>query len=86
MNETITTFQFRKGFEVIHEMEGTFTQARKKGDELANEHGRVEMSAHNPSTNRWESLITFLGNRQAINCFGQPCIIDPDYRNMWTKE
>lgn len=79
-------FKFRKGFDEILEIECTFTEARKKGDELANEHGRIESICYNEHTCRWEALTTYLGNRQAINCFGQPCIIDPDYRNMWTKE
>lgn len=84
--EHTTKFKFRKGFDEILEIECTFTEARKKGDELANEHGRVEMIAYNTYANKWENLVTFLGNRQAINCFGEACIIDPDYRNMWTKE
>jgi hypothetical protein len=85
MNEK-NKFIFRQGFNELLEIECTFTEARKKGDELANKHGRIECLCYNEHRGRWEALTTYLGNRQAINCFGQKCIIDPDYRNMWTKD
>ncbi len=79
-------FKLYRGFETLLETEATFIEARKKADELANEHGRVEMHCYNDGAYRWEMLGTYLGNREVINCFGDRCIIDADYRNMWTKK
>ena len=84
--EESTNYEFYKGFECISKFEGTATEARRKGDELANIHGRVQMRAFNSFLCRWEWLTTFLGNRNVIDSFGHEGIIDTDYRNIWQKE
>ena len=84
--EDVTKYEFYKGSYCISTLEGTATEARRKGDELANIHGRIQTKGFNTFLSRWEWLTTFLGNRNVIDSFGHEGVIDTDYRNIWYKE
>ena len=69
---------------------GTFQDARLRGDRIASRMGRTRLYAYNEKLRRWEMLGTFLGHMRYLNKWGEENIIKSDYscliRVIKTKE
>ena len=78
----LRTFQFRKGFKVIQRIECDWVEARRTGNELADELGYVELCVYNDPMRRWEPLGTFKGNMRYTNSWGDECIINNDFSGL----
>lgn len=75
-------FKFRMGFNTIKESECLFSEARKIGNELANEHGKIEYLAFNDRTLKWHYMGEFIGNMNVIDSFGCLCRISDDFQRL----
>lgn len=88
MKQSLHNFEFTVGFKVVKTIYANFTEARRIGDELSNEHGRdVVFKACNETLRRWDTLGTFIGNRRFVSALkGETEIISEDYTRMTRKE
>lgn len=75
-------FKFQKGFETIQESECIFPEARKIGNKLANEHGKITFFAYNDKINKWQFMGEFLGDMKATDAFNDLCRISNDFYAM----
>ena len=82
MSKSKITFELRRGFTLDDHFEGTFKDARLRGDRLATRLGNVRLYASNVSLRRWEQLGTFLGHMHFIDQWGDSHIIKNDYSGL----
>ena len=82
MNKNKITFELRRGFTLDDHFEGTFHDARLRGDRLATRLGNVSLYAYNERLRRWEQLGTFLGHMRFIDQWGDTHIIKNDYSRL----
>lgn len=80
--QELRTFEFKKGVRLIQTMECDFTEARRAGNELADEIGDVSLHGYNESLRRWEMLGVFHGGMRYTNSWGERCVIRPDFTGL----
>lgn len=82
MRKELRHFEFWKGVRKVNTIECDWTEARRAGNELAEEIGTVHLNAYNDEMRRWERLGTFYGHMLYVNVWGQRCIIKPDFSGL----
>lgn len=82
MDKEKYSFELRRGFNLENHFEGTFHDARLRGDRLASRLGNVSLYAYNERLRRWEQLGTFLGHMRFVDQWGDSHIIKNDYSGL----
>lgn len=82
MRQELRNFEFWKGVRKVNTIECDWTEARRAGNELAEEIGSVSLRCFNPSMRRWETMGTFHGNMKYTNAWGDKCILRPDFSGL----
>ncbi len=85
MASTNFVFKYCQGARDIQRIECDFNEARRNGNELAEQIGAVKMYAYNSPVRRWEYMGTFHGNMEVTNSFGEKCTIKPDFSGLEHK-
>jgi hypothetical protein len=75
-------FELWRGFNLENHFEGTFQDARLRGDRLASRLGNVSLYAYNEPLRMWEHVGTFIGHMRYVNKWGDQCIIKSDYSGL----
>lgn len=75
-------FCFKRGQKQVISMTCDFAEARRTGNELADEGGSIKLLAYNEPLMRWDMLGTFHGGMKMTNAFGDKCIIKPDFSGL----
>lgn len=78
----LRNFQFRKGVKLVQRIVCDWVEARRAGNELADEIGDVSLCFYNEPFRRWEILGTFHGGMKYTNAFGERCVIRPDFTGL----
>ncbi len=78
----IYEFKFVRNGREIQRVECDFTEARKVGNEIAEEAGDVRMMVYNDPLRRWEPMGTYHGDMKVTNTFGDECVIRPDFSGL----
>lgn len=81
MDKEKYSFELRRSSTSILEdrFNGTFQDARQRGDRLASRLGKIRLFAYNDKLLQWEMLGTFLGHMRYVNKWGEENIIKSDY-------
>lgn len=75
-------FKFVRNGREIQRVECDFTEARKVGNEIAEEAGDVQMMVYNDPLRQWEPMGTYHGDMKVTNFMGVECVIRPDFSGV----
>lgn len=80
--QELRVFEFKKGVRSVQRIECDWVEARRAGNELAEEIGPVDLYCHNDPMRRWLRMGTFYGKMQYINLWGEKCVIRQDFSGL----
>lgn len=75
-------FEFKKGAKLVQRIECDWVEARRSGNEMADDIGDIQLHVFNAPMKRWELMGTFHGNMRYTNAWGEKCIIRADFSGM----
>lgn len=75
-------FRFTQKGKLVKKIECSFTEARRTGNELADELGSVDMHCYNEHKRKWEFMGTYHGNMRVTGIFGDKLVIKPDFSGI----
>lgn len=78
----LRAFEFKKGARLVQRIECDWVEARRSGNELADELGPVDLYCYNDPMRRWDRMGTFHGNMRYTNAWGDQCQIKADFMGL----